>query len=310
MGGGAGAPREFAAAPGRDCRYSIVPAAVSTQAFSLLVDLHTHTSASDGELAPLALLQMQAAAGVGLTAFTDHDTLDGWDQIGAARPGAAAWPRVLPGIEFSVDAAGREIHVVGLGFDPAHPAIRDGVASQQVRRRARAERSAARLDYLGVHGALAGAELAAAGAGLGRPHFARFLVASGRVRTVDEAFHRYLGKGKPAACRMEWPGMAEATGWIRAAGGRAVLAHPLAYKMTRSKLRALIAQFCDCGGDAVEVALPGLAPADMEMVGQLAREAGLRASAGSDFHAAGGWNLPGRIPPLPAGLDPVWEDWI
>jgi len=310
MGGGAGAPREFAAAPGRDCRYSIVPAAVSTQAFSVLVDLHTHTSASDGELEPLALLQMQAAAGVGLTAFTDHDTLDGWDRIGAMAAPAAGLPRLLPGIEFSVDAAGREIHVVGLGFDPAHAAIRDGIASQQVRRRARAERIAARLDYLGVHGALAGAELAAAGAGLGRPHFARFLVASGRVRTVDEAFHRYLGKGKPAACRMEWPGMAEATGWIRAAGGRAVLAHPLAYKMTRSKLRALIAQFCDCGGDAVEVALPGLAPADMEMVGQLAREAGLRASAGSDFHAAGGWNVPGRIPPLPAGLDPVWEDWI
>mgnify|MGYP001161546104 FL=1 len=276
----------------------------------MLVDLHTHTSASDGELAPLALLQMQAGAGVGLMAFTDHDTLDGWDRIAAMETTAAGLPRLLPGIEFSVDAAGREIHVVGLGFDPAHPAIRAGIAAQQLRRRARAERIAARLEYLGVHGALAGAELEAAGAGLGRPHFARFLVASGRVRTLDEAFHRYLGKGKPAACRMEWPALDEATGWIRAAGGRAVLAHPLAYKLTRSKLRALIGQLRDCGGDAVEVALPGLTAADMEMVAQLTREAGLRASAGSDFHALGGWNLPGRIPALPAGLDPVWEDWI
>ena len=185
----------------------------------MLVDLHTHTSASDGELAPLALLQMQADAGVGLTAFTDHDTLDGWDRIAAMAVPAVGLPRLLPGVEFSVDAAGREIHVVGLGFDPAHPAIREGVAAQQLRRRARAERIAARLEYLGVHGALAGAELEAAGAGLGRPHFARFLVASGRVRTLDEAFHRYLGRGKPAACRMEWPAMDEATGWIRAAGG-------------------------------------------------------------------------------------------
>jgi hypothetical protein len=248
-----GALREYGAAPGRECRYSIVPAAVSTQAFSLLVDLHTHTSASDGELAPLALLQMQAAAGVGLTAFTDHDTLDGWDRIAAMAAPGAGLPRLLPGIEFSVDAAGREIHVVGLGFDPAHRAIRDGVASQQIRRRARAERIAARLEYLGVRGALAGAELEAAGAGLGRPHFARFLVVSGRVRTVDEAFHRYLGKGKPAACRMEWPAMAEATGWIRGAGGRAVLAHPLAYKMTRTRLRALIGQFRDCVGERSRV---------------------------------------------------------
>lgn len=276
----------------------------------MLVDLHTHTSASDGELAPLAVLEMQSAAGVGLTAFTDHDTLEGWDRIAAMATPATAAVRLLPGIEFSVDAAGREIHVVGLGFDPAHPAIRAGVASQQVRRRGRGERIAARLEYLGVHGALAGAEVAAGGAGLGRLHFARFLVASGRVRTLDEAFHRYLGTGKPAACRMEWPGMEEAAGWIRAAGGRAVLAHPLAYRMTRSKLRALVAQFRDCGGDAVEVALPGLAAADMEVVAQLTREAGLRASAGSDFHAPSGWNLPGRIPPLPPGLDPVWDEWI
>lgn len=276
----------------------------------MLVDLHTHTSASDGELAPLALLEMQSAAGVGLTAFTDHDTLDGWDRIAAMAAPVPGLPRLLPGIEFSVDAAGREIHVVGLGFDPAHPAIRGGIASQQARRRARAERIAARLEYLGVRGALAGAEREAAGAGLGRPHFARFLVASGRVRTPEEAFHRYLGKGKPAACRMEWPGLEEATGWIRAAGGRAVLAHPLAYKATRSKLRALIGRFRDCGGDAVEVALPGLAAADMALVAQLTREAGLRASAGSDFHATGGWNVPARIPPLPAGLEPVWADWV
>ena len=110
----------------------------------MLVDLHTHTSASDGELAPLALLQMQADAGVGLTAFTDHDTLDGWDRIAAMAVPAVGLPRLLPGVEFSVDAAGREIHVVGLGFDPAHPAIREGVAAQQLRRRARAARFAER----------------------------------------------------------------------------------------------------------------------------------------------------------------------
>ena len=94
-------------------------------------------------------------------------------------------------------------------------------------------------------------------------------------------------------------------GFVRDDADIAVLAHPLAYKLTRSKLRALIAQWRDCGGDAVEVALPGLTATDMEMVAQLTREAGLRASAGSDFHAEGGWNTPARIPPLPACVEPV-----
>jgi 3',5'-nucleoside bisphosphate phosphatase len=291
-------------------RLFYLPRAHCTQANPVLVDLHTHTSASDGALTPAELLGLLAAAGVVLGAFTDHDTLAGWDQI-AARPARGAEPpRLLPGIEFSADAAGREIHVVGLGFDPGHPVLRGAVASQQTRRRERAERIAARLEYLGVRGALAGAEAAAGGAGLGRPHFARFLVACGRVRTEEEAFHRYLGKGKPAACRMHWPELAEVIGWIRAAGGRAVLAHPLAYRLSGTKLRALVEQFRACGGDAVEVALPGLAPAELELIGQLTRAAGLRASAGSDFHTAEGWNTPARIPPLPPWLDPLWSEWI
>ena len=90
----------------------------------------------------------------------------------------------------------------------------------------------------------------------------------------------------------------------------AVLAHPLAYGLTATKLRALIEAFRACGGDALEVAVPGLPPADIEHIGQLTRAAGLRASAGSDFHAEGGWNAPARIPPLPPYLDAVWAEWV
>ena len=273
----------------------------------MLVDLHTHTNASDGELAPQVLLALQTAAGVELLAITDHDTLAGWDQ---AQPVGEGAPRLLPGIEFSVEATRQEVHVLGLGFDPDHPGLRQSVQDQQERRRQRAERIADRLEYLGVPGALAGAEEEAGGAGIGRPHFARFLVASGRVRNFDEAFRRYLGRGKPAACRMEWPPLGDAIEWIHAAGGRAVLAHPHSYKLTRSALRGLVGEFRAAGGDALEVAMPGLAPGQIGELARLTREAGLRASAGSDFHSPDGWNLPSRIPPLPPGLEALWDEWV
>ncbi len=278
----------------------------------MLVDLHTHTNASDGELAPYELLALQAEAGVGLVAITDHDTLGGWDRVRALPAAQGEIPRLLPGIEFSADAGCCEVHVLGLGFDPDHPVLRQAVYRQQMRRRERAQRIADRLEYLGVQGALAGAEAeaAAGGAGIGRPHFARFLVASGRVRSFDEAFRRYLGRGRPAACGIEWPALHEVLEWIRAAGGSAVLAHPHAYRLSRSRLRALVAEFRVAGGDALEVAMPGLAAGELEVLARMTREAQLRASAGSDFHRLAGWNQPTRIPPLPPGLDALWEQWV
>lgn len=274
------------------------------------VDLHTHTTASDGELAPDALLALQAAAGTALVAITDHDTLAGWDAAQVAMMAARDWPRLLPGIEFSVAAQQREIHVVGLGFEPTHPQLREVVVLQQLRRRERAERIGERLEYLGVPGALEGAEQFAVGAAIGRPHFARFLVASGRVRTVDEAFSRYLGRGRPAAVRIEWPALHEVIGWLHAAGGIAVLAHPHAYRLSHRRLHALAAEFRAAGGDALEVAMPGLAADQIGSLARLARELRLRASAGSDFHRPDAWNLPSRIPPLPPGLDAVWDEWV
>lgn len=276
----------------------------------MVVDLHAHSNASDGELEPLDLLRRQAEAGVQLGAITDHDTLAGWDRLQLLPEVPETGLRLLPGIELSVELAGVDVHMLGLGFDPDHPPLRQAVDRQQGRRRERAERIADRLEFLGVHGALAGAEAAAAGGALGRPHFAHFLVASGRVRTFEEAFRRYLGKGKPAACRVQWPPVQEAIEWIHAAGGRTVLAHPQAYRLSRGRLRALVAEFRAAGGDALEVAMPGLASGVLESLAALSRGTGLRASAGSDFHLCSGWNQAARIPPLPAGLAALWEEWV
>jgi hypothetical protein len=272
------------------------------------VDLHTHTTASDGELAPAALLALQLAEGTTLTAITDHDTLAGFDA--AVASGAPAGLRLLSGIELSARHGGLEVHVVGLGFGAADVALRAAVDAQSRRREARARAIAARLESLGHPGAWAEALRHAGGGVVGRPHFARFLVESGRVRDAEEAFRRYLGEGRPAWCGVEWPVLEEAVAWIRAAGGTAVLAHPLAYELGRGKLRALLAEFRDCGGTAAEVALAGIAPGDMHNLARLVRDLGLRASAGSDYHAAAQfWRRPSRIPPLPEYLEPVWAEW-
>jgi predicted metal-dependent phosphoesterase TrpH len=185
------------------------------------------------------------------------------------------------------------------------------VAAQGERRDARARAIADRLDALGHPGAWEAARGHAGGTSIGRPHFARFLVESGRVRDAEQAFDRYLGEGKPAWCRIEWPAMDEAVAWIRAAGGQAVLAHPLAYELGRRKLRDLLGSFRDCGGAAAEVALAGMPDGQLNAIARLVRDTGLRASAGSDFHArAQFWRRPSRIPPLPDYLEPVWAEWL
>ena len=276
------------------------------------VDLHCHSNASDGELSPGDLLALLAADGVELAAITDHDTIDGWARV-AAEASVGTGPRVLAGIEFSSCYQGRECHVVGLGFDPSHPVIHGAIAAQRARRHERAKELAARLEWLGVPGALEGALMHAGDAAPGRLHFARFLLDSGRVRTLDDAFDKYLGEGKPAASPVVWPGLQEVVDWIRAGGGVAVLAHPLAYSFarTRSKLRALIGTFRECGGAAVEVAMAGAAPEAISRVATLAAAAGLRASAGSDFHSLKQhWRRPCRVPALPAGVEPIWSEWV
>lgn len=275
------------------------------------VDLHTHTTASDGELSPGDLLALQMDCGIELTAFTDHDCLDGWDQIASAPLRLRGGPRLVPGIEISTVWMKTEIHVLGLQFDPAHRSIREAVDTQRLRRAERAERIADRLDRLGIRGALEGARRHAGEALPGRPHFARHLVDTGRVRSTEEAFRRYFAHGKPAAVSLAWAPMEQAVAWIREAGGVAVLAHPLAYRCTRSRLRRLLVEFRDAGGVGLEVAMPGLNRDQMRSLAQFARETGYLGSSGSDFHSPGQpWRTPSQIPPLPEGLRPVWADWV
>ena len=247
----------------------------------MLVDFHTHTSASDGALAPAELLARAREAGIAELAITDHDTLAGYR---AAAP--LARDLVLhAGVELSCQWSGATVHVVGLGMRVDDPTLTAGLEILQSARRQRAETIADRLASRGFPGALEGARAIAGQSQLGRPHFARWLVAAGHLPDEATAFKRYLGRGKAGDVKVFWPTLAEVTGWLVAAGGIAVLAHPLHYKLTRMKLRRLVTAFADAGGGALEVVSGRQAAGQATGLARLAADFGLAVSVGSDFHA-------------------------
>ncbi len=273
----------------------------------MIVDLHTHSDASDGCLAPQALLALAAQNRVDVVSITDHDTTAAYPRLGGDPPSGM---QLVAGIELSTTWAGRGIHVVGLNIDPVNPVLQRDIARQQAARRARAETIAARLAKLGVADAMAGARRSADGAGIGRPHFARHLVEIGFVKDTASAFRKYLGAGKPGDVRANWAPLADVVRSIESAGGTAVLAHPAKYGLTTTKLRLLLEEFVAVGGRAIEVVCGSQTPAVTRRIADLARDFGLAASSGSDFHGPEtAWSSPGRTAALPRDIEKVWELW-
>lgn len=252
----------------------------------VLIDFHTHSSASDGALSPRELLARASEAGIDLLAITDHDTVAGYR---AAAAQARDFPSVglVPGVEFSCRWSGTTIHVVGLGMDCDHPAMREGLEELAGARQERARKIARRLDQRGFPGALQGALAQAGESQVGRPHFAAWMVERGHVADYGAAFDKYLGQGKPGDVKAFWPELARAVAWIVDAGGVAVLAHPLKYNYTRMKLRRLAHDFAEAGGRAIEVLSGRQTPDQVARLERLALDFGLEISVGSDFHRDG-----------------------
>ncbi len=270
-------------------------------------DLHTHSTASDGTLTPTELVTRAAQAGVQTLALTDHDCVDGLQegQQAASREGL----RLINGIELSVTWARRTIHIVGLDIDPTHTPLLAGIKRARDYRLARAEKMATRLAEKGIEGALEGAKKLANGQILSRTHFAHFLVEKGHAKDTRQVFKRFLVSGKPGHVAGNWATLEEAVSWITNSGGVAVIAHPARYKLTRTKLFKLIDEFKQYGGTAMEVLSGSHSQRESELMGRYAREAGLLASAGSDYHGPEKpWIALGRLPALPFRNEPVWKD--
>lgn len=271
------------------------------------VDLHLHSQASDGRLEPGELVRHAHRCGVRLMSLTDHDTTAGLAAAAAAARDLGM--AFVPGIELSADWRGRTVHVLGLGIDPDAPDLCQGVLRLAAERERRAGRIARRLDAAGAPGSEVVAYVQGSAPMVTRTHIARRLAELGVVRSVDEAFDRYLGRGRPAAVRSAWPALAEALAWVQAAGGIAALAHPMRYTLSAGARRGLAGEFRDLGGRAIEVACGGGSAAHLQQAASLAQRFGLCGSVGSDFHdPAVPWNPPGRLAKLPASVRPVWAE--
>jgi predicted metal-dependent phosphoesterase TrpH len=275
---------------------------------SLIYDLHAHSTASDGTLSPAELMQHAHAAGVNVMALTDHDTTAG---IAEARDTATQLGmEFIPGIELSVTWDNRTVHIVGLGIDENSEPIQAGIKKLMDFRQWRAEEIGRRLEKAGYPDMYEKAKAYSNGRLIGRVHFARALVAAGHADTVGAVFKKFLVGGKPGFVPGAWAELGDVVKWIREAGGRAIIAHPARYDMTRTKLRQLIADFKELGGEGFEVCSGSHSKDDVNTMAQHARDFDLLASAGSDFHGPENpWVNLGQLAPIPQGLKPVWHDW-
>ena len=270
-------------------------------------DLHCHSTASDGTLAPAELVRRAHQNGVDVLALTDHDGTGGLVEAGAE---AANLPlRLLPGVEISVTWCAKTIHIVGLGIDAGELTLAAGLAGIRDSRAGRGKLIAVELARLGIEGSFEAALAHARNPQtLSRTHFARFLVEKGYARDVKTVFHRYLGEGKPGYVPHQWASLSDAVTWINAGGGVAVIAHPGRYGLSRERAEVLLREFRDCGGKGIEVLTASHSAEQTRMFAELSRKMGLAASCGSDFHSPGESRVDlGALPPLPSELQPIWE---
>jgi predicted metal-dependent phosphoesterase TrpH len=271
-----------------------------------IYDLHCHSTASDGALSPTELIKRAHEQGVTSLALTDHDTTAGLAEARAAA--AASGIKLISGIELSTNWHDKCFHIVGLGIDPDYGPLAQATQNLQTVRLERAEKIAQKLEKKRIPGAFEAVKRAAGDSMITRTHFADFLLSQHHVSTQQEAFDRYLARGKPAYVSTPWAELEQAINWITESGGIAVLAHPLRYKLTANWMKRLLTAFKEAGGQGIEVVTSRISADEIKLVAGYAARFELAGSAGSDFHnPENQWVELGRLAPLPPHIKPVWE---
>ncbi len=248
-----------------------------------MIDLHTHTSASDGLLAPARLVDLAAGSGVCVLAITDHDTVGGIDEAILSAKGLPV--RIVPGIEFSVDFPRGSFHLVGLYVDHTNSALVSALSRLKTIRDGRGDRIIAELGKAGVDIPLREVIDESAGGSLGKPHFARVMVRHGYARSIEEIFDKYLVNGRPGDVPKEKISPEEAIRLVRAAGGISILAHPSSLEMPSIEaFEKLLDELIPMGLMGIEAYAALHSAEEVLRYDALARGRGLLVSGGSDFH--------------------------
>jgi len=273
------------------------------------VDFHCHTTASDGSLSPIEIIDLALKHDVTTLAITDHDTTAGYEQ--ALEYATEKGVQLITGVEASCSWNGHTIHIVGLDFDLDNPILQAGLNTIRELRVQRANSIIEKLSdkpHIKIDN-LEDKLWALVGEGVvGRGHFSQLLQQEGLVKNGQQAFDRYLKKGKMGHVSCQWPGLEMVVNWITQANGIAVIAHPTIYKFTSNKLNKLINDFKAAGGQAIEVVNQPRHCADINGMAQRAVKNELYASMGSDFHRPEhSWRGLGWLAPMPQTVTPVWD---
>ncbi|MCE9678661.1 PHP domain-containing protein [Shewanella sp. AS1] len=274
---------------------------------TLLIDLHSHTTASDGQLTPSELVARALEQGVQVLAITDHDTLAGLAEAHQFNQSQPKPLKLIDGCEISSSWNHFDIHIVGLNLDCNNSELIDFLDNQRLLRDSRAQEIGRRLAKAGIEGAYEGALALADGAALSRGHYARWLANNGYAPDAASVFKKYLARNKTGYVPNNWSDMATAIKIIHQAHGIAVLAHPSGYKLSAKWLKRLVRDFKAAGGDAMEVVLGQQTLDDRDNLIALSRQNQLAASLGSDFHFPDSWIELGKNMFQPQGVDWVWQ---
>jgi len=279
-----------------------------TEALTFMIDLHSHSTISDGLLSPSALVQHAFSRGIKVLSLTDHDDVEGLKE--ADSEAKLLGMHLIHGVEISVTWKKSTIHIVGLNVGSQNKTLLDGLASIREGRFERAKKMAASLDGVGIKGSLEGALKYAKSGILGRTHFARFLVEAGHAKDVKTVFKNYLVKGKPGFVEHTWTNLESALSWIRQSGGIAAIAHPARYDLGKNNLLAFLNEFKELGGEGIEVISGSHTTEQSLTFARIAAEFEFLASIGSDYHGPGiSYREMGSLPKLPEICVPIWKNW-